>query len=158
MRFRGVTTRFWVVTGVFAGIYALFGFWLSGNGTVEEWLYRLGLTFGALAPLGYAGIYTWFGFSSRKPQTQWWKNPLGTAFVIAAMSLDLVFGPLAYVFWFSGGILTATWLAWTEVSGPAVSALAWTWVGCLWVRIRLAELRINDGAQEVTQPSPTIES
>lgn len=127
--------RAWAWAAVLAGVYAGCGYWLSGNGTVEEWLYRIGLLAATVAPLLFAGIYTVYGL---RGAAKWWRNPIGTALVQAALTLVPIAGPLAWVFWFQGGMLTATWLAWLEVSGPVVSALAWLRLCVLWVRLRQA--------------------
>jgi hypothetical protein len=117
-----------------AAIWAGAGFWLSGSGFAEAWLYRIGLTGAAVIPLLFAGIYTWIGMYGRVAAA-WWRDEIGTALVIASLTLIPIAGPLAYVFWARGGILTATWLAWLEVSGPCVSALAWLRLCLMWVRI-----------------------
>lgn len=155
MRIKSVTWRFWAaVAGALAG-YGLLGFWLSSNGNAEEWLYRIGLTIASLIPLLYAGIYTAFGLSSREPSAKWWKTPLGTAFVLAALSIEPTTAPLAYVFWFMGGMLRASWLAWVEVSGPCLSAIAWLRICHLWVRMRAMEIAAStyrEPGSEVAAP------
>lgn len=130
-----VTWKSWAWLAALAGIYAGCGFWLSGNGTVEEWLYRIGLTSAAIAPLLFAGIYTAFGLTGA---AKWWRNPIGTALVQAALTLVPIAAPLAYTFWADNGMLTSSWLAWIEVSGPVVSALAWLRLCVLWLRLRHA--------------------
>lgn len=130
---RRVTWRTWAWLAVFAGIYAGCGFWLNGNGTVEEWLYRIGLLSASVAPLLFTAIYTAFGMTGA---AKWWRNPIGTALVQAALTLVPIAGPLCWVFWMDDGNLTSSWLAWIEVSGPVVSALAWLRLCVLWVRLR----------------------
>lgn len=140
MPFRRVTGRFWMLAGVLIAVYVALGFWLSGNGTAEEWMYRTGLTAAAVVPLAFVGIYTAFGLASDRPAAKWWRTSLGTALVIAALTLVLIAGPLAWVFWVDNGRLTTSWLAWIEVSGPCVSALAWLWVCLLWLRVHRADV------------------
>lgn len=130
-----VTWRTWAWLAACIGAYAGGGYWLSGNGTVEEWLYRIGLTAAAVAPVLFTIIYTVFGL---RGSAKWWRNSIGTALVQAALTLVPIAGPLAYVFWFMGGNLHSSWLAWLEVSGPVVSALAWLRLCVLWLRLHAA--------------------
>jgi hypothetical protein len=115
-------------------LWAGTGYWLSSNGSAEAWLFRVGLTGAALAPVLFVAVYTWIGLSGRAPAA-WWKDEIGTALVIAALTLVPLAAPLAYTFWLQGGVLTSTWLAWLEVSGPCVSALAWLRLCVMWIRI-----------------------
>jgi hypothetical protein len=137
--FRRITWRAWAFTLACVCAYIGLGFWLAGNGTVETWMYRTGLTAAAAVPLAYVGVYTAFGLASDRPAAKWWRTALGSSLVIAALSLVPVAGPLAWVFWMDGGMLTQSWLAWIEVSGPCVSALAWLRVCQLWLRVHAAD-------------------
>lgn len=128
----------WAAAGAIG--WAAAGFWLSGNGTVEEWLYRLGLTVITCAVLLFVGIYTRIGLFGKVPAA-WWEDELGTALVTAALSLVPITGPLAYVFWFQGGALHSSWLAWLEVSGPCVSAAAWLRLCAIWLWLSVREHR-----------------
>lgn len=139
---RRVTWRTWASLAVLGAAYGTCGFWLSGNGTVEEWLYRAGLTAATFAPLLFTGTYTVLGL--RGP-AKWWRNPIGTALVQAALTLVPIAGPLAYVFWFMNGMLTSSWLAWVEVSGPVVSALAWLRLCVLWLILHRADQLPRNG-------------
>lgn len=139
MRFKGVTWRNWSVVLSGMAVYGVLGYWLAMNGTAEEWIYRIGLTVAAAVPLAFVGIYTYFGLTAEAPGAKWWKSELGSAFVLAALSLIPITWPLAWVFWFQGGVLTSSWLAWLEVSGPAVTSLAWGRVCWLWIRVRRAD-------------------
>lgn len=132
MNARPVTWRLWAGIAAVAVTWAVTGYWLSSNGQVEEWMYRAGLTVASLAPLLFVAIYTWIGLRG-KVAAAWWRDDLGTALVIAALSLVPIAAPLAYVFWFQGGMLTSTWLAWLEVSGPCVSSVAWLRLCWMWV-------------------------
>lgn len=141
-----VTWRAWAWLGAAVGVYIGCGYWLSGNGTVEEWLYRTGLTAATVAPLLFAGIYTVLGL---RGAAKWWRNPIGTALVQAALTLVPIAGPLAWVFWADNGMLTSSWLAWVEVSGPVVSALAWLRLCALWLYLGHAgRLARNGNGQE----------
>lgn len=124
---RKVTWRSWVALAAGLGIYGALGWWWSSNGTVEEWLYRIGLTAATVLPLAFTAVYT--------AKARWWENAIGTALVLAALSIVPTAAPLAYVFWFNGGMLTSSWLAWLEVSGPALSALALGRMCWVWLRV-----------------------
>ena len=117
-----------------AGIWIGTGFWLANDGVTETYLYRYGLTVAALAPVVFVLVYTVIGLTG-KIAAAWWRSTIGTALVVAALTLVPVTGPLAWVFWFDNGILHQSWLAWLEVSGPCVSALAWLGLAALWLRI-----------------------
>lgn len=121
-----------------AALWAGAGFWLSGSSAAEAWLYRIGLTVAALAPLLFTAIYTWIGFYGRVAAA-WWRDEIGTALVIAALTLVPIAGPLAWVLWKDNGILASAWLTWIEASGPAVSALAWLRLCWMWLRISRAK-------------------
>jgi hypothetical protein len=125
---RSTTARFWAV--LIAGLvaYAGLGYWWSGQGNIEEWMYRIGLTTATLLPLVFTGIYSL--------RAKWWKNEIGTAIVLAALSIVPIAFPLAYVFWFDNGLLTASWLAWLEVSGPLLTTLALARMSWIWLRAR----------------------
>lgn len=112
----------WVYIVLTAVFYAGCGFFLADNGTAETWLYRVGLLACTLVPIFFVSAYTYLGF---KGVVKWWVSKVRTAFVQAVLSISIITGPLAYVFWFNHGMLTASWLAWLEVSGPIVCALAW---------------------------------
>jgi hypothetical protein len=77
-------------------------------------------------------VYTALGLAGA---AKWWTNAIGTALVQAALTLVPVAGPLAWVFWAGNGELHSSWLAWLEVSGPCVSALAWMRLCVLWLRL-----------------------
>lgn len=127
-----MTWRWFVVAAVLLAGYAMLGFWLSGNGVVEEWMYRIGLTVSTITPVLFVATYTVYGM---RGHGKWWTNPLGSSLVVAALSLSYICAPLAYVFWFMNGLLTASWLAWWEVSAPCVAALAWLALAWVWTII-----------------------
>lgn len=133
MRAGRVTWRTWAALALCAAAWAAAGRWLAGDGTAEAWLYRIGLTAATAAPLLFAGIYTVLGLTGA---AKWWTNTIGTALVTAALTLVPIAGPLAWVLWAQGGELRQSWLAWVEVSGPCVSALAWLWLCVIWLRTR----------------------
>ena len=114
---RTVTWRSWTALAVILGAYVGLGFWLSGNGTAEELLYKWGLLALTVAPLLLLAIYTASG-------NKFWRNDVGSALAVLAFGITWTAWPLAYVFWFLHGMLTVSWLAWIEVSGPALVALA----------------------------------
>lgn len=149
---RSVTWRSWAWLAGLAGLYGAAGFWLSGDGTVEEWLYRAGLLAATVAPLLFVAVYTVLGW---RGAAKWWTNPIGTALVQAALTLVPIAGPLAYVFWCQGGMLRSSWLAWVEVSGPVVSALAWLRLCVLWVRLRHAGRLPRNGQSGQEDPDGT---
>ena len=114
---RRVTWRSWAALAVTLAAYGGLGFWLSSNGTAEELLYKWGLLALTVAPVILMVIYTATG-------NKWWANDLGSALAVLAFGIAWTAWPLAYTFWFLGGVLTTSWLAWIEVSGPALVALA----------------------------------
>jgi hypothetical protein len=122
----------WAWLALFAGAYVGLGFWLRNDDAVEAWTYRLGLTAAAIVPVLFAVIYTVLGL---RGSAKWWRNSIGTALVQAALTLVPIAGPLAWVFWADNGILHSSWLAWIEVSGPVVSALAWLRLCVIWLRV-----------------------
>lgn len=124
---RKVTWHSWAALVAGLAAYGVLGWWWSSNGTVEAWLYRIGLTAAAVVPVLFVCVYT--------AKAPWWRNEIGASLVVAALSLVPIAGPLAYVFWFEGGVLTSSWLAWLEVSGPCVSALAWLRLCYVWLRV-----------------------
>jgi hypothetical protein len=124
---RKVTWRSWLTLAAGLATYAALGWLWSSNGTIEAWLYRVGLTAAAVVPVLFACIYT--------AKTNWWQNEIGASLVVAALSLVPIAGPLAVVFWFMGGMLHQSWLAWLEVSGPCLSALAWLRLCWVWLRV-----------------------
>jgi hypothetical protein len=122
----------WIITG--AAAWAAAGYWLNGVDVAEAWTYRVGLTAASVVPVLFVAIYTWIGLYGRVPAA-WWRDEVGTALVIAALTLIPITWPLAWVFWFQGGSLHSSWLAWLEVSGPCVSALAWLRLCWMWLRL-----------------------
>lgn len=125
----------WRTAGLVAGgcaLYAVLGYWLSSNGQVEEWLYRIGLTAATVVPVAFVAVYTWAGL---RGTGAWWTDEIGTALVLAALSVIPVTAPLAWTFWVHGGILRSSWDAWLEVSGPCVTALAWARLCWIWLRL-----------------------
>lgn len=149
MPFRRVTRRFWAVLAAGIAAYIACGFGFSSNGFVEAWIFRIGLLAASVLPVAFVAIYTWFGLTSDRPAAKWWRTPLGSALVLAAASLVPITWPLTWVFWVNGGVLTNTWLAWFEVSGPVLAALAWARVCVIWLRVHAADAaaaRVNGGA------------
>ena len=136
---RQVTWRSWAVLAAVLAAYAALGWWWSSNGAVEAWLYRVGLTAAAVLPLLFVAVYS--------AAARWWANEIGTALVLAALALVPITAPLSYVFWFNGGHLTTSWLAWLAVSGPALSALILAWMCRIWWRTwREGKLQRNGGS------------
>lgn len=121
---RRVTWRSWAALAAALGAYAGLGFWLAGDGPVEAPLYKYGLLAAAVVPLLFTALYAVSG-------NRFWKTDLGSALVRLSWCMIPFAGPLAWALWFDNGRVAAPWLAWTEVSGPALSALAWLWLG--WV-------------------------
>lgn len=149
---RKVTWRSWMLLGTGLSAYAALGWLWSGDGTVEAWLYRIGLTAAAVLPLLFAAVYT-------ATRARWWRNEIGSSLVLAAIALIPTTAPLAYVFWFNGGILHSSWLAWLEVSGPALSALALARMCWVWLQLnRTRRVAGDDGKGrrgQVTMPAHT---
>lgn len=112
-----VTWRSWAALAVLLGAYTGLGFAYGSNGTVEADIYKWGLLAASFAPLVFIAVYTASG-------AKWYRNDIGSALVQAALCMIPIAGPLAWVFWVNHGVLTTSLLAWVEVSGPALSALA----------------------------------
>ena len=139
-----MTWRGWTPIAVILGAYLGLGFGLSDDGRLESLLYRYGLLGASVIPVLFAVLYTALGF---RGATKWWTNTLGTGLVLASLTLVPITWPLAWVFWFDGGNLRQSWLAWVEVSGPVLSALAWLVLCFIFLRIH------RDGNGHVTPPS-----
>lgn len=129
---RAARRRGALLVALLLAAYAGLGFWLSGDGSVESWIFRYGLLGASLIPVLFAAVYTVLGL---RGATRWWTNTLGTALVMASLTLVPITWPLAWVFWFDGGNLRQSWLAWVEVSGPVLSALAWLALCVVFLRI-----------------------
>lgn len=114
---RAVTWRSWAAIAAILCAYIGLGFWFSSNGTAEELLYKWGLTALAVAPVVLMSVYLASG-------NRFWRNDVGAAIAVLSFGLTWTAWPLAYTFWFLHGMLTTSWLAWIEVSGPALIALA----------------------------------
>jgi hypothetical protein len=125
---RSVTWRLYTGIALFLGADIGAGFWFANNGNVEEWIYRVGLVMLVFSPLVLVAVYTML-------RQQWWKNDLGTALVWCCVTYIPIAIPLAWVFVFDGGILTNTWLAWFEVSGPVLSSLSLLRLAYVFARI-----------------------
>jgi hypothetical protein len=114
---RRVTWRSWAALAGLLGAYVGTGFWLGSNGTVEEVVYKWGLLAASIAPFALIAVYSASG-------NRWWKNDVGSAIVQIKLCVALLVIPLTWVFWADGGMLRPGWLAWAEVSAPALVALA----------------------------------
>lgn len=121
------TWRYWIIVVAGLAVYGLLGWWWSSNGTTEEWLYRIGLTLASVMPVLFAIIYG--------VRAKWWRNEIGSSIVLTALSVIPLAAPLAYVFWFDGGHLTTSWLAWLAVSGPCLTALGLARMSYVWLKI-----------------------
>lgn len=123
-----VTWRSWTALAVLLGAYVALGFAYGSNGQVEATIYKWGLLAASFAPLVFVAVYTWSG-------ARWFANDIGSALVQAALCMIPIAGPLAWVFWVNHGVLTSSLLAWVEVSGPVLSALAM--LRLCWVFLRI---------------------
>ena len=133
-----VTWRSWTALAAVLAIYVSLGFWLSGNGGIEEQVYKWGLLAAALAPFAFIGIYAASG-------NRFWANNVGSALVQVALCMVPIAGPLAWVFWVDHGLLNSSLLAWIEVSGPVLSALAMARLCWVFIRIQQRDRRGRDG-------------
>lgn len=143
MLYRRLTWRFWAAIGTLAVLYAILGFPLGHDGTVEEWVYRIGLTAASAAVLVFVGVYTVLGLRSDLPSAKWWRTTMGSIVVAGAFSLLPTTAPLAWTFWVDNGILTPSWLAWAEVSGPALSGLVWLLASAFWIKASAADTTVR---------------
>ena len=144
-----MTWRTWTPIAVILGAYLGLGFGLSNDGKLESLLYRYGLLGASVMPVLFAAIYTAIGLRG-KTKTKWWTNTLGTGLVLASLTLVPITWPLAWVFWFDGGNLRQSWLAWVEVSGPVLSALAWLALCVVFLRTH----RDENGHMPSSRPDP----
>lgn len=125
---RRVTWRSWAGLAVALAVYVGLGLWLGHDGAMEALIYKWGLLAATAAPLAFVGVYAATG-------NRFWGNDVGTALVQASLCMVPVAAPLAWVFWADGGRLTSSLLAWVEVSGPVLSALAM--LRLCWVFLRI---------------------
>lgn len=135
---RRVTWRSWATLAAALTADVVLGFWLSGNGTVEEDLYRWGLTVLTFAPAVLVAAYAASGH-------KFWRTDVGSAFVWLAGAITWLAWPLAYTFWVLHGILGPSWLAWIEVSGPALVALSVLWLCFVFLRGDRDERNVTSG-------------
>jgi hypothetical protein len=129
---RDVIWRPWLGVLALIAIDAGLGFALAGNYRAESWAYKYGLLGASLTPVLFAAVYTITGL---RGATKWWTNTLGTSLVFASVTLIPITWPLCWVLWFDNGELAQAWLAWVEVSGPVLSALAWLALCIVFLRI-----------------------
>jgi hypothetical protein len=123
-----ITWRSWTVIAVLLGAYIALGFAYGHNGIVEGRVYKWGLLAASIAPFLLTGVYSASG-------NHWWANDVGSAIVQIKLCIALLVIPLTWVFWIDGGILSPGWLAWVEVSAPAMVALAL--LRLCWVFLRI---------------------
>jgi hypothetical protein len=112
-----VTWRSWAVPGVLFAVYIILGLTWTPPGDVLTWIYKIGLVGATFAPLLLIGIYVATG---NKP----WTNDIGTTLVQLALSITIITGPLAWAIAFRNGEIIGGMLAWLEIAGPVLVALA----------------------------------
>ena len=112
-----ITWRSWAVIAAVLGAYTALGLLLGGDGAVEEALYKWGLLGASIAPFVLTGVYAATG-------NKFWRNDVGSAIVQVKLCIVLFAAPLAWVFFFQGGMLKPGFVAWAEVSAPALVTLA----------------------------------
>lgn len=128
MFFRRVTWRLWAGLAIVCVSYVILGIWFKNDGGLEQPLFKWGLIALTFAPVLLLISYTASG-------NKWWKNEVGGSLGLLSFGLIWMAWPLAWTFVFWNGLLRPGWVAWTEVSGPAVIALAALWF--TWVNVRL---------------------
>jgi len=130
------TWRAWAIVMAAAGLYTGLGFWWSSSGTMETWIFKGGLAAATVIALAFIITYTVLGLRSDPARitARWWKTAIGMILVLAASSVFFICWPLAVTFWFYRGDLPPGWLAWAEVSGPCLAAIAWLLATWLWLR------------------------
>lgn len=137
---RRVTWRSWAVIAVLAGAYIAAGTAYAHDAAVEMQLYRWGLLAATVAPVLLVGAYTASG-------NRWWANDVGSAIVQVKLCVLVLVAPLAWVFLADNGRLTPSFLAWAEVSGPALVALAMLRLCYVFLRVhRSGKKGDGDGA------------
>ena len=114
---RRVTWRSWAVPGTLFVIYIALGLTWTPPGAVVEWIFKIGTLGTTFIPLLFIGIYTATG-------NRFWTNDVGTALVQLALSIPIITGPLAWTSWLDNGSITGGMLAWMEIAGPVLVALA----------------------------------
>jgi len=139
---RPVTRRFYAVLALLLAVNLAAGFFWASNGLVEKHIYQYGLTAMLVVPALIVTAYT-------LARQKWWRNDLGMSLVCCCLAYYPIIFPLAYVFWFDNGMLTQSWLAWLEVSGPVSSCLVLLWTASIVARMRLDRMR-SDQARAVT--------
>jgi hypothetical protein len=114
---RRVTWRSWAAVAAALGTYTALGLLLGGNGAVEGALYKWGLLGASIAPFVLILVYAATG-------NRFWANDVGSAIVQVKLCIVAFAAPLAWVFFFQGGMLRPGFVAWAEVSAPALVTLA----------------------------------
>jgi hypothetical protein len=138
---RRVTWRSWAALAAAAAAYTALGLWLGGDGAVEEALYKWGLLGASIAPLVLVLVYSITG-------NKWWTNDVGSAIVQVKLCIILFAVPLAWVFFFQGGMLHPGFLAWAEVSAPALVTLALLRLCWVFLRVHRDGNRTPDTGNE----------
>lgn len=126
---RKITRRWWITLGACLGAYIGLGFWLRTNGAFETQLYKWGLLGASIAPLVLVVIYSFSGY-------KWWKNDIGSAIVQVKFCIVTLCAPLCWVFFVLHGMLLPGWVAWFEVSAPALVTMAMLRLCWVFMRIR----------------------
>lgn len=125
-----VTWRFWTLTVSVIIAYGLLGIPFHKNDAAEYNLYKYGLGAVCIIALVYVAVYTFLGLTG---SAKWWRTNMGSNFVLLALGVLPIAGPLTWVFWVDHGQLTSSWLAWIEVGGPPASALLYARQCSLWL-------------------------
>jgi hypothetical protein len=91
--------------------------WTTPSGSAVTWIFKIGTLGATFAPLLLVAVYTATG-------NKWWSNDIGTALVQLAFSIPIITGPLAWAIWLDKGSITGGMIAWMEIAGPVLVALA----------------------------------
>ena len=131
---RRVTWRFWVPALTALAVYFFLGSWAGFQNRWDDDIYKWGLTAVVAVVMVFVLAYTAYGLAV-KGSARWWKTDLGTSLVVVTLAMLPWAGGLAWVFWFQNGLLHPGTLAWIEISGPLIEAVAVAWRSYVWLRV-----------------------
>lgn len=126
---------FWAAMGVLLAAWLVLGFTLPMRDVNLNDVFNVAALCVCGAALLFIIVYSIAGFTG---PAKWWRNNIGTYLILAAVSIILIVGPVAYAVLFRHGVIDTWWLAWTYVGGHFLAAIMWALLGWLWLRGRPA--------------------